>query len=283
MVDRLLAAGLREIEVTSFAHPRVVPQLADAEELMSRVPRSLGIRYRVVVPNAKGARRAVAAGVDEMVGFVSASETYSRKNQNMTTEEALGEMEAIAGVAREGGVAWSAAVAMAFFSPFEGRTPRATVLRLVSHLAGLEPRAVSLAATVGMATPGEVASLCSAVKEEWPELDLSIHLHNTNGMGLACALAAIDAGVTMVDASICGIGGPVVAEAAMANAGNIATEDVVWMLEDLGVDTGIDRADVVEASREIAALLGVEQMGFLARHGTPDEIAGSGTGPGGPA
>lgn len=274
MVERLLAAGIREIEVTSFAHPGVVPQLADAEDLMRRLARPPGVRYRAVVPNAKGAHRAVTAGCEEIAGFVSASETYSRKNQNMTIEEALAEIEAIAEVARDAGLPWSAAVAMAFFSPFEGPIPAENVLRLVSHLAGLGAEAVTLAATAGMATPGEVASLCSAVRQRWPELALGVHLHNTNGMGLASALAAIDAGVTMVDASICGIGGPVVAEAATPSPGNIATEDLVWMLEGLDVDTGIDRADAVKASREIADLLGVEQMGFLARHGTPDEVVG---------
>lgn len=272
MITRMLAAGVTQVEATSFAHPRMVPQLADAEAVMATVPRPPGVTYRALVPNRKGADRALAAGVDILVGLLSASETYSRKNQNMTVEQALAHLESVAEAARDAAVPWVAAIAMTFFDPYEGDVPADRILGLVERIHPLGPQQLTVASTSGMAGPGRVTSMCHRLQDEWPDLRLGLHLHNTNGMALACALAALDAGVSSLDASICGIGGGIVMPPVTPDVGNIATEDLVAMLDDLGVDTGIDAHDVVLAARDVSELLGIDRTGFVARAGTPTEI-----------
>ncbi|MDP8959812.1 MAG: hydroxymethylglutaryl-CoA lyase [Actinomycetota bacterium] len=272
MIERMLAAGVKEVEAASFVHPKVVPQLADAEALLERLPRLEEVRYRGLVPNRKGAERAVAAGVDVMVGLMSASETYSRRNQNMSIGEGLQALEQVAEVAREAGTPWVASISMAFFSPWEGYTPPATVLNLIERALPLGPAQVSLAATTGMAGPGRVASLCRLIRQEWPDLPLALHLHNGNGMALANALAGLQAGVAGFDASICGIGGGIVLPKGNYDTGNIPTEDLVCMLTDLGVDPGLQPGEVIEAARDVAGLLELDDTGFTARTGTPEEL-----------
>lgn len=271
MIERVLAAGVREVEVTSFVHPKVVPQLADAEALMARLPRPPGVRYRGLVPNRQGAERAVAAGVHVVLGLLSASETYSRRNQNMSIEEGLAALAEVAEVARAARLPWMATISCAFFSPWEGITRAEQVLGLIERVLPLGPAEVSVASTAGMAGPGQVYQLCARLRREFPELRLGVHLHNTNGMALPNALAAMQAGVAVLDASICGIGGGIVLEKT-PDAGNLATEDLVTMLADLGVATGIEPEAIVRASRDVAALLELDRTGFTARAGTPTEV-----------
>jgi hydroxymethylglutaryl-CoA lyase len=272
MITRLVAAGLRESEATSFAHPRVVPHLADAEAVMAAVPRSPGVRYRALVPNHKGAQRVLAAGADVRVVLLSASETYSRLNQEMTTAQALAQAELVAQAARDAGKPWTLIIAMAFFSPYDGPTPPHRVLEMLRRLVSGGPEQAVVATTSGLTGPGTVAQLCRRITAEWPDLPLGLHPHNTNGMGLACTLAALDAGATGVEGSICGIGGGVVAPPTAPDMGNVPTEDLIPMLADLGVDTGVDPDDIVRAAREVSATLELGRTGFVPRAGTRAEV-----------
>lgn len=272
MIERILATGVREIEATSFVHPKVVPQLADAESLLARLPRPSGVRYRGLVPNRQGAERAAAAGIDSILGLISASERYSIRNQNMTVEQALNALEEVAEVAHDAGIPLYPVVAMTFFSPWEGFIPSEQVMELLAQVMTLHPAGIGVATTMGMAGPGRVGRLCREIREEWPDLSLGIHLHNTNGMALACALSALEAGVSWLESSVCGIGGGVASPRISPHAGNVATEDLVSMLGDLGIDCGIDAEESVRAARDVAGMLGLEDTGFTARAGTPSEV-----------
>jgi hydroxymethylglutaryl-CoA lyase len=257
LIERLVAAGLTEIEATSFAHPKMVPHLADAAEVMAALPRVAGVRYRGLVPNAKGAARAVDAGVDLIVAFISASAGYSAKNQNMTIAEALAQLEAISEVAHGAGVPWMAGISMAFGSPYEDEIPVADVLDLVERISAWGPERVYVADTIGGAAPAAVRSLCATIAERWPALPLSVHLHGADARGIACAVAAVDGGAVEVETSICGLGGPVVRSPGAEIVGNLATEAVATTFASLGIDTGLDADAVRLAARDIAELLGL--------------------------
>jgi hydroxymethylglutaryl-CoA lyase len=257
LVERLVDAGLRDIEATSFAHPKMVPHLADGAAVMHALPRRDGVRYRALVPNHKGAVRAIEAGADLVVAFISASPAYSERNQNMTVDEALGQLEQIAAAAREAGIGWVAGISMAFASPYEAEIPRGEVLRLVARCAALEPAHLYVADTVGAAAPGDVRSMVATIRERFADLSLAVHLHGADARGLACAVAAVQAGAEQVETSICGLGGPVVRSPGTDPVGNLATEAVVATFAELGIDTGLDPAAVAAAARDVAALLGL--------------------------
>jgi hydroxymethylglutaryl-CoA lyase len=257
MIDRLFAAGLTEIEATSFAHPKMVPYLADGAEVLRSLPRRTEVHYRALVPNHKGAVRAIEAGADLIVAFISASPAYSERNQNMTVEQALGQLEQIAGAAREAGIGWVAGISMAFGSPYEDQIPRAEVLRLVERCAALDPAHLYVADTVGGAPPEEVRGMIATIRQRFGDLSLAVHLHGADARGLACAVAAVQAGAEQVETSICGLGGPVVRSPGSDPVGNLATEAVVATFAQLGIDTGLDADAVATAARNVAALLGL--------------------------
>ena len=255
LIERLVAAGLTEIEATSFAHPKMVPHLADAADVMAALPRIDGVRYRGLVPNAKGAARAVDAGVDLVVAFISASPGYSEKNQNMTVAAALEQLEAISAVARGAGVPWMAGISMAFGSPYEDEIPVAGVLDLVDRISAWDPERVYVADTVGGAAPAAVREMCATIVSRRPQLPLSVHLHGADARGLACAVAAVDGGAVEVETSICGLGGPVVRSPGSEIVGNLATEAVATTFAELGIETGLDPDAVRAAARDVAELL----------------------------
>jgi len=257
MIDRLFAAGLTEIEATSFAHPKMVPQLADGAEILRVLPRRSRVHYRALVPNHEGAVRAIDAGADMLVAFVSASPAYSERNQNMTVEQALGQLEQIAAAAGEAGIGWVAGVSMAFGSPYEDEIRRDDVLALVERCAALGPAHLYVADTVGAAAPGDVRGMIAAIRERRPDLSLAVHLHGADARGLACAVAAVRAGAAQVETSICGLGGPVVRPPGSDPVGNLATEAVVATFAQLGIDTGLDLDAIAGAARDVAALLGL--------------------------
>ena len=257
MIERLLDAGLREIEVTSFAHPRMVPRLADAEQVMARLPRRPGTVLRTLVPNRRGAERALAAGAEVLVAFVSASPAYSERNQNMTIDAAIEQLTQIAELARTGGARLAIGVSMAFHSPYEGPIDPADVLAIVGRCAELDPADLYVADTVGQAGPGEVAELCGQIAGHWPELALGVHLHGSDQRGLDAAAAGIEAGARRVESSICGVGGPVVRSPGSDPTGNLATESVVADLAARGIVTGLDPAALAAAARDVAGLLGL--------------------------
>ncbi|MGC4955828.1 hydroxymethylglutaryl-CoA lyase [Actinomadura citrea] len=253
-VTRLADAGLRTIETTSFVHPKWVPQLADAEQLLDILPRSPRLRYPVLVPNERGLDRALANGVTEIAIFGSATETFARRNLNRTVDESLAMFAPVVERARAEGLWVRAYVSMVCGDPWEGDVPVEQVVSVASRMMDMGCSQLSLGDTIGVGTPGQVTALIEALTEAGVGTDrLAVHFHDTYGQALANTLAALRAGVTVVDASAGGLGGCPYAESA---TGNLPTEDLVWMLNGLGVETGVDLAGLVSTSRWMADRLG---------------------------
>ena len=264
VIDRLVDAGVPRIEATSFVSPRAVPQLADAAEVMAGVDRTRGAVLAALVPNKRGALRAAEAAVDEMVVFVSASESHNRKNVNRSVEESLAGFEDVARVAGEAGIAVSGAISVAFGCPFEGDVAPARVGEVARRLQQIGLVGVSLGDTTGMATPPLVAAAVSAVREAAPGLDLGLHFHNTRGIGLANVMTGLELGVDKYESSFGGIGGCPFAPKA---TGNICTEDLVYLLEEMGIDTGIDLCKLSGIACDVEVAVGHELPGQIMKAG----------------
>ncbi|HEX4727462.1 MAG TPA: hydroxymethylglutaryl-CoA lyase [Jatrophihabitans sp.] len=253
-IQRLVAAGHRLVEATSFVHPKWVPQLADAEELMRKLVRQAGVRYPVLVPNERGLARAIEAGADEVAIFASATETFARRNLNRTVAESLEMFAPVVATARSHGLPVRGYLSMCFGDPWEGAVPLPQVVRVAGELIAMGCTELSLGDTIGVATPGQVRALLALLTEAGvPIGQLAVHFHDTYGQALANTLAALQAGVTIVDASAGGLGGCPYAESA---TGNLATEDLVWQLDGLGIQTGIDLPALVDTSVWMAGQLG---------------------------
>ncbi len=272
MVDRLSEAGFPVIEVTGFAHPRAIPNLADAEAVMAGITRRPGITYRALAPNARGAERAVAARSDEILGLVTATESYTRRNQNMSVAAAAEQGAAAFRIADRAGIPFVMAIGMSFWCPYEGVVPEETVESLVAgfHDAGI--RRLYLAGSVGMEDPAHVNRLFRRLLARWPELELGYHVHDMGGAGLANVLAALDAGASSVEGALCGIGGGMTMPGSYGTVGNIPTEDLVQMLNDMGVHTGLPTATVQAAARDVAALLDVTPRSRVGTAGTRADL-----------
>ena len=267
LIDILASAGIETIEVTGFVRSDVIPQLSDAAELFARLERRPGTTYRALVPNLKGARRAADVKVDEMLGLIVASDSYSKKNSNMTVEENLEQLVQMAAVSRESEIPLVVAIGCAMFCPYEGDTPPERVLDIIDRLWGEGIRSFYVATSVGLDGPGTVYHLCTRIMERWPALALGVHLHNTNGMALANAFAGALAGAQFFEGSICGIGGGIRMPYGMAPYGNVSTEDLVHMFAESGVDTGLELDAVLGAARRIKDLLGLETTHSYALQG----------------
>ncbi len=253
-IERLADAGATRIEATSFVHPKWVPQLADAEVLYRLLEARPGVHYPVLVPNPRGLDRALACGVREIAVFASATETFAQRNLNTTVAGALADIAAVVRAAVEQGLWVRGYVSMCFGDPWEGPVAPDAVADVVQQLAAFGCDQISLGDTIGTGTPGHVRTLLDvlAARGIGPER-LAVHFHDTYGQALVNTLAALQAGITTVDASAGGLGGCPYAESA---TGNLATEDLVWMLNGLGIDTGIDLPALVETSRWMADHLG---------------------------
>ena len=271
MINRLLDAGFSSIEVTSFVRPDVIPQMADAEEVMSRIDRRDGVDYRALVPNRRGAERAVAAGVDTLVSLLTVTESYSRKNQNRGVDELIAGVSSVLEYGREVDVPVEVAAGMAFFDPYEGDTPPERVEWVFEQLVDAGAEKLYVATSVGMGNPAAVHELCTRLLTRWPQIELGIHLHNTNGMALANAVAAMDAGVRRFEGAICGIGGGIVMPHGMS-VGNVPSEDLVHMFSEMGVKTGLDVDEVVACSKDVAAILGIDPLSHAARGGRKRDV-----------
>lgn len=263
IVDALVAAGVRHIEATSFVSPRAVPQLADAHEMLAQVRRRAGAHIAALAPNARGAERALGAGVDEIVCFVSASESHNQANLNAPIAGSLANVTEVAGIVR-GKVPLRGAVACAFGCPFEGEVPVDAALRIVDAYARLGIDRITLGDTTGMATPPTVARLVDALGTRFPALRIALHFHNTRGVGLANVMVGLDLGIREFESSIAGLGGCPFAPGA---TGNICTEDLVYLLEESGFDTGIDLEALIAVARRVEEIIGRTLPGQVMKAG----------------
>ena len=255
LIDRLTATGLQSIEATSFVSPKWVPQLADAAEVFSGIRRKPGVHYPVLVPNEKGYLRAREVGVEEIAVFSAASEAFNRKNINASIDESLARFAPVMAMAREDGVRVRGYVSTVLGCPYQGEVPLADVVRVARELHAMGCYEVSLGDTIGTGTPGKARAMLEAVAAEVPMQSLAVHFHDTWGQALANILACLEIGVRVVDSSVAGAGGCPYARGA---SGNVASEDVVYMLHGMGMTTGIDLAELAATGRWLAGLLGRE-------------------------
>ncbi len=267
VVNRLSACGTPRIEVTSFVHPKAVPQLKDAEEVMARITRRSGTIYAALVPNDQGAARAVAAGVDEIHTVVSASESHNLTNVNMSIAESLEKLRAVAEVARRANVPVVAGISTAFGCPFEGAVPLERLELVVARLVNLGVRGLALADTTGMANPAQVARTLGRLMPRFPGIEWSLHTHDTRAMAIPNILAAMECGVTSFDAAIGGLGGCPFAPGA---SGNVCTEDLVHCLHAMGVETGIDLDQLIETAQHVEQVVGRTLPGQIIKAGKWD-------------
>jgi hydroxymethylglutaryl-CoA lyase len=267
VVNRLSAAGLPRIEVTSFVHPKAVPQLKDAEEVMAQITRRPGTVYAALVPNDKGAVRAVAAGVEKLHTVLSASESHNLANVNMPIADSLMKLEAVARVAQEAGIALQGGISTAFGCPFEGAVPLATLESIVARLVDAGFAGIGLADTTGMANPAQVRQILEHLLPKFPHIEWTLHTHNTRAMAIPNILAAVDCGVTHFDASIGGLGGCPFAPGA---TGNVCTEDLVHCLHAMGYDTGIDLDQLIDTAQCVEEIIGHTLPGQVMKAGKWD-------------
>ncbi|MEI8297181.1 MAG: hydroxymethylglutaryl-CoA lyase [Pseudomonadota bacterium] len=257
-------AGIRRIEVASFVNPKRVPQMADAEDVLKALPRRDGVQYVGLVLNRKGFERAQAAGCTEIGMAVVASDTFNQRNQGASTADSIAAWAEIARAAHAAGIRAQVTVSAAFGCPFEGDVPVARVVEIAERVAEAGPFEIAIADTIGVGVPSQVGEIVARVRERLPQMPLRFHFHNTRNTGLANAYAAVAAGVTVLDASIGGIGGCPFAPAA---TGNIPTEDLVYMLNRMGIATGIDLASLINTGRWLQDQLGRTIPGMLIKAG----------------
>lgn len=265
LIDRLVDAGVRRIEVASFVNPKKVPQMADAEQVMAALRPRAGVTYVGLVLNRKGFERALAAGCSEIGMVVFASDTFNQRNQGESTAESIAAWLDMAAAAHARRVRVQVTISAAFGCPFEGEVPPARVVDLATRLAQGNPIEIALADTIGVGAPAQVADLIQRVQAALPTMRLRAHFHNTRNTGLANAYAAVQAGVGVLDASVGGIGGCPFAPAA---TGNIPTEDLLYMLHRSGFETGISLERVIDTGRWLQQQLGRPVPGMLVKAGT---------------
>ncbi len=265
LIESACDAGARRIEVTSFVRPDRVPQLADAEAVVAGLVAHPGVSYSALVLNERGYERALAAGIRELNTVVSASETFGQRNQGLSIAESVALAHRLAERSRADGVALTITVSVAFGCPFEGEIEEARLASVVDRVAATGVTELALADTIGVAVPTEIEARFGLLAERAPAVRRRVHLHNTRSTGIANAVAAVRSGVLVVDASLAGVGGCPFAPAA---TGNIATEDLVYTLERMGIETGLDLDRLIAAARALAAALGVEPPGLVSRAGT---------------
>ena len=262
LIDRLTDAGLPAIEATSFVSPRWVPQMADNAQVMAAIRRKHGVRYPVLTPNIKGFEAALAAGADEVAVFVAASETFSQKNINCSISESLERARPVAAAAKAHGVRVRGYISCVLDCPYEGEIAPSAVREVAAALQAMSCYEISLGDTIGTGTPGRTRSLIATVAETVPVDTLAGHFHDTYGQAIANVYAAMEAGVATFDSSVAGLGGCPYAKGA---TGNIATEDLLYLLEGLGIETGVDMTRLRIAGRYISDFLGRPPASRVAR------------------
>lgn len=253
LIDRLSTTGLRSIEATSFVSPRWVPQLADAAEVYACIQRAAGVAYPVLVPNAQGYDRALAAGVQEVAVFTAASETFNRTNTNAGIDESLARFEPILQRAAQDGVRVRGYVSTVLGCPYQGEVAVSEVVRVARALHGMGCYEISLGDTIGVGTPRKARAMLQAVAAEVPMQALAVHFHDTYGQAVANIASCVEAGVRVVDSAVSGAGGCPYAKGA---SGNVASEDAVYLLHGMGLQTGVELEPLAEIGRWLSALLG---------------------------
>ena len=270
LINRLSHAGLKTIEAGSFVSPKWVPQMADTAEVLARISRALGTSYPVLVPNMKGFEAAVAAGANEIAIFTAASESFARRNINCSIEESLARFAPVCAAAAAQNIKVRGYISCALGCPYEGEVEPARVADVAARLVHLGCYEVSLGDTIGIGTPGKTQAMLQAVLARTPAKNLAVHFHDTYGQALANILAALEKGIAVIDSSVAGLGGCPYAPGA---SGNVASEDVLYMLNGMGIATGVDLMRLVEAGRFISEALhrqsGSKVAIALSRHKEP--------------
>jgi hydroxymethylglutaryl-CoA lyase len=253
LIEQLAAAGLRDIEATSFVHPQLVPQLADADDLLGKLKRRADVTYSALVPNERGLARAVAAGLKRIAVFTAASETFNERNIRMSIADSLATFGRVIEQARAAGMTVRAYLSTSFVCPFEGDVPAERVRELTEKLLALGADEVAISDTIGAAAPCDIEATVGAVLERVPASQVALHLHDTYGTALANVLAGLQLGIATFDASVGGLGGCPFAPGA---SGNLATEDLVYFLDRMGLTTGVQLDSVLDAAEAITRPLG---------------------------
>ncbi|RPH30170.1 hydroxymethylglutaryl-CoA lyase [Buttiauxella warmboldiae] len=268
-IDALSLCGFAKIEATSFTSPKAIPALKDAEEVMKRIKRQPGVEYTVLVPNLRGAERALYCGIDEANLVMSASETHNMTNLRMRRQDSVLQLSEVIKVFAGSRVAINLSLSTAFGCPMEGQVEKNTLLRLIETFAQKEVRGITLCDTTGMAYPSQVEEICRLVRSHFPQLQFTLHFHDTRGMALANTLAALSAGIDRFDASLGGLGGCPYAPGA---SGNVSTEDMVHMLHLMGYRTGVDLDAIIGVAKTLPALIGHHIRSSVTRAGKTDDL-----------
>ena len=269
LIDALSLCGLAKIEATSFTSPKAIPALADADEVLRGIRRQPGVVYTALVPNLRGAERALAVGADELNLVMSTSETHNLLNLRMSREQSTNRLLEVVALAQGTKVALNVSLSTSFGCPMEGAVPEAVVMTYAERFLGAGVRGITLCDTTGMANPLQVRALCQSFLGRFPAAELTLHLHNTRGMGLANALAGVEVGVQRFDASLGGLGGCPYAPGA---TGNVCTEDLVHMLQAMGYEVAVDLPRLLAAARRLPTLLGHDVPGQVLHAGRSQDL-----------
>ncbi len=272
LIGKIADAGVPEIEVTGFVHPKVIPMLADADDVMRALPARDGVVYRALVPNLRGAQRAIDAGCTKLSALIVASETYSKKNSNMSIAENVEQVRLIAELATASGVSMNVGMGICFLCPYEGPVPEDRILDLISTFYRFGVREVSIADSIGMSNPRIVGQRVKAITSRFPDVVLGVHLHERTGMALANVVAAWENGATSFESCLGGYGGGIAMPVSVLGMGNVPTEDVVHLFREMGVETGVDLDAIRNLSAEVGSLLGVPSQARVAQFGTFEEF-----------
>ncbi|MBY6683931.1 hydroxymethylglutaryl-CoA lyase [Rhodococcus sp. BP-149] len=273
ILNDVLDAGFTTVEITSFAHPKVLPQFADAERVIAEAPRRDGVRYKSLVPNLRGAQRACATGIDEIVAVIPVDPGMAMKNQNATPERLMADFDEIVIEAHRAGKTVSAAIATAFFSPCRGAVDAAELDHVVTRVVDAGADSLYLAGTSGMETPTEFASGLHRVKRRCPGLPVGVHLHNRNGFAAVNALASLAAGADWLEGSFGGLGGDMWFPGDPSVLGNAPTEDLVTLFDSFGITTGIDLGALMAVVEKVESYTGTPSYSFVSRGGTRQQLA----------
>ena len=269
LIHRFVDTGIKHIEVTSFVHPKAIPQLKDAEEVVKSVQELTDVKFRALIPNVKGAERAIGVGVKKLKLLLSATDSHSLSNSNATVKDAQANLLPIVDMANKSNVEVSGSISVAFGCPFEGKVPVERLLSILEDYRKMGITEISLADTSGTGNPKQIYDVLGIMKQEFPEFIFSMHLHNTRGMAFSNAVAALQQGVKIFDSSTAGLGGCPYAPNA---TGNIASEDIVHAFHEMGIETGIDLDKLLEAANEVKKAIGHDGGSFLLKAGPNSQL-----------